>query len=135
VRVLRVGPEDWLAYQRFMNPPRPDRDEPDEDVEPPKPPGPPGEEVFSGILHVEERADEVVETRIDLAPFVEAGHRQLIIRFAAVDDLDDVDDGRDRPGEPDAEPPPLHWITVWVQATGMSAPASDPHLGRRLGDG
>jgi uncharacterized protein YfaS (alpha-2-macroglobulin family) len=67
VRLYKVGPEDWKAFNIFM------RDNDD------KPAPPPGKLVYSNSVAVKSQPDEMAETRIDLSPALDGGFGQVVI--------------------------------------------------------
>ncbi len=68
VRLLRVTPENWEAFERARY-----RRGPSE------PFTPPGREVWSGLVSVEGDLGETAETRLDLRPALEAGLGQTLV--------------------------------------------------------
>ena len=69
VRGYAVTPEDWPAFKRYLQ----------EYWRTDQPPAPPGKPVLSQTVRVEARADELVETVIDLAPALTNGLGHVIL--------------------------------------------------------
>ncbi|MFU8832500.1 MAG: alpha-2-macroglobulin family protein, partial [Wenzhouxiangella sp.] len=110
VHVHRVGPSDWSDYLLLFRRQHEWRE---------ALPELPGEEVFSGLMEIDPRRDELVRTSIDLAPWLDddAGHFVVMVGPGKL--LDRVPE--DRWGR--------NQIT-WVQATriGLDAAADNNRL-------
>jgi alpha-2-macroglobulin len=74
VSLYRVGPQDWSAFTNYMRQAQGYRDEASQ-----KQATPPGRQVFSKVLEVKSKPDEMVETAIDLSPALERGLGQSIV--------------------------------------------------------
>jgi hypothetical protein len=92
VRLLRVGPEHWEAFEmaRYRRGPQPITL--------------PGREVWSGLVAVEGDLGETAETRVNLRPALEEGLGQVIVA---------VEPETPAANNESWQPP----IAVWVQAT------------------
>ncbi|HSE98624.1 MAG TPA: MG2 domain-containing protein, partial [Blastocatellia bacterium] len=97
LRLYSVGPQDWDQFVEYMQ----ERDD--------RPRQPPGRLVVSKNITVENKPDEMVETRIDLAPALNANLGQVVIIV-----------------EPSVQPR-NRWerraIKAWVQVTGIGLDA------------
>jgi alpha-2-macroglobulin len=69
VRIYRVTPEDWPAYQRWQN----------EESYRENPADPPGRELYAEIVRIETADDALVETSIDLSNYLNDGRGHLIV--------------------------------------------------------
>lgn len=69
VRIYQVTPADWPAYLRWQN----------EESYKENPAAPPGREVYAEQLRIETAEDTVVETQLDLTPYLNEGLGQLIV--------------------------------------------------------
>ncbi len=94
VRIYAVTPEDWPAYQRYLNERWRD-----------SPPPLPGRQVLSKIFQIESQPDAMVETTIDLSESLsgERGHLIVQVDFPQLNIL-----RRDRYSQS---------VTSWVQVT------------------
>jgi hypothetical protein len=70
VSLYRVGPEDWSAFAAYM------RWQPGDTQ---KSPGPPGRQVYSKVIEVKSKPDEMVETAVDLKPALDGDTGQAVI--------------------------------------------------------
>ncbi len=92
VRLYKVEPEDWKAWQTYMRDYREDRPVP-----------PPGKLVHSETMLIQSQPDELIESKIDLAPGLNGGFGHLIIV------VEPTVKSKNRWENPR--------ITAWVQAT------------------
>jgi alpha-2-macroglobulin len=111
VRASSVTPEDWPAFQKFMQS-RGDDKAP-----------PPGRSVLDTTVKVQGRPDELTETRIDLSPALQNGLGQLVLRVDAVIPPDVSNNTVTVRSSPPT-------VRAWVQATkiGLDAFADDRDL-------
>lgn len=68
VRLYKVEPEDWQAWQTYMRDYRDD-----------KPVPPPGKLVYSETMPIQSQPDELTESKIDLAPALNAGFGHVVV--------------------------------------------------------
>ena len=69
VRMCRVGPDDWAAWQKYQSSWRDERN-----------PAPlPGQMLSERVVHVNAAPDEMVETRLDLTPALNDGLGQVVV--------------------------------------------------------
>jgi uncharacterized protein YfaS (alpha-2-macroglobulin family) len=97
-RVYAVGPGDWKRYQEFAH-----------EWERPRKIAPPGRLVSNKVLTPRKAPDELVTTRVDLAPALQGGYGQALV---VVEPTRPMPKGRVRPE--------LH---VWVQSTDIGLDA------------
>ncbi len=69
LRIYQVSPEDWPAYLRWQN----------EESYKENPAVPPGQEVFAEQISIETAEDTLVETTLDLSPYLTEGVGHLIV--------------------------------------------------------
>jgi uncharacterized protein YfaS (alpha-2-macroglobulin family) len=78
-------------------------------------PTPPGSVVFSRIVDLTNKPDELSETAIDLSPALTNGHGQVLVQIEAIEE-------KDAPVRVDAQLPEGR-IETWVQATDIALDA------------
>lgn len=69
LRIYQVTPEDWPAYLRWQN----------EESYKENPVAPPGQEVFAEQISIEAAEDTLVETKLDLNPYLNEGLGHVIV--------------------------------------------------------
>lgn len=103
VSLYAVGPEHWNQFVRFA--------ESDSN----KPVTPPGRRVFSQLVRINARPEEVIETRIDLSPALQDGLGHAVLVVTPAKKQSEYDEGEAR---------------IWIQATniGLDAFADNTEL-------
>jgi alpha-2-macroglobulin len=105
VQAYVVKPEDWTAFQQWRQ----------NYYQTQTPPAPPGQRVIDKALPIKAKADELVETAIDLTPALKNGLGQLVLVIT-----------------PDPQPAnrSRQTLQTWVQSTriGLDAAADPTHM-------